>query len=245
MAIKNNDNLSEFGKRLLALMAEKECDSPKDLAIQLLDAKLVKVDYRGKDISKKRDNAIGSVVKKIRVHLHAEDATCLQGEFVHAYCQFFSCSADYLFGYTPIRTADIQIRQICERTGLSELVVCRLIDDLEKGRNHYPQGWSHMMESGLYYGVIDNWQQAAEQSFLAIQKDIEKTRLLKELETAEGPDKMDLALDLEGVEKEVTAANAAYAGLLFNISRNVANYIELAVKPKAEEFRKRYASAWL
>ena len=95
MAIKNDENLSRFGQKLLELMGEQGCDTPKALAKKLLEAKLVSVNTRGKDIYKNKDNAVGSIEKKIRNHLHADDATCLQGEFVNAYCKFFDCSADY------------------------------------------------------------------------------------------------------------------------------------------------------
>ena len=34
MSIKNNDGLSGFGQKLMCLMLEKECDTPKALAIK-------------------------------------------------------------------------------------------------------------------------------------------------------------------------------------------------------------------
>ncbi len=49
MAIRNNGDLSLFGQKLLGLMMEKNCDTPKALAKKLLEAKLVSVNTRGKD----------------------------------------------------------------------------------------------------------------------------------------------------------------------------------------------------
>jgi hypothetical protein len=46
MALKN-DELSSFGNRLMELMQSKECDTPKALAMRLLDEKLVTVNTRG------------------------------------------------------------------------------------------------------------------------------------------------------------------------------------------------------
>ena len=245
MAIKNDETLSAFGQKLLELMKEKECDTPKALAKKLLAAKLVTVNTRGEDIYKNKDNAVGSIEKKIRTHLHAKDAKCLQGEFVNAYCKFFSCSADYLFGYTEIRTPDIEVRKICEITGLSEVVINRLIKDAKsEDTSHNCQAWSQILESDLYYGIVNNWQMAGEQALLAAQKEVEREKIKKELEKAAGPDILDLRADLEGVENAYKSANAAYAGLLFNISRNVSGFVEYSLRSKIELFKKRFAEAY-
>ena len=148
MAIKNDENLSRFGQKLLELMGEQGCDTPKALAKKLLEAKLVSVNTRGKDIYKNKDNAVGSIEKKIRNHLHADDATCLQGEFVNAYCKFFDCSADYLFGYTDIRTPNVEMRKICEVTGLSEEAISRLMKDASDQESVYMcQAWAQILQS--------------------------------------------------------------------------------------------------
>lgn len=245
MAIKNDENLSSFGQKLLALMKEQDCDTPKALAEKLLDAKLVTVKTRGKDVFKNKDNAVGSIEKKIRTHLHANDARCLQGEFVNAYCKFFLCSADYLFGYTEIRTPDIEVKEICEITGFSETVVKRLIKDAKSDDTiHNCQAWSQILESDLYYGIVQNWQMAGEQALLAAQKEVESEKIKKELEKATGPNVLDIRADLEGVENAYRSANAAYAGLLFNISRNISGFIEYSLSPKIELFKERFSEAY-
>lgn len=245
MAIKNDENLSLFGQKLLELMGERDCDTPKALAKKLLEAKLVSVNTRGKDIYKNKDNAVGSIEKKIRNHLHADDATCLQGEFVNAYCKFFGCSADYLFGYTNIRTADVELRKICEITGLSEEVITRLTKDAANQDSIYLcQAWSQILQSDLYRGIIQNWQMACEQALLAAQKEVERNKLKEELEKASGPDILDLRADLEGVENAYKSANAAYAGFLFNISRNMSGFVEYSLRPKIELFKKRFSEEY-
>lgn len=245
MAIKNDENLSQFGQKLLELMGEQDCDTPKALAKKLLEAKLVSVNTRGKDIYKNKDNAVGSIEKKIRNHLHADDATCLQGEFVNAYCKFFGCSSDYLFGYTDIRTPNVEMRKICEVTGLSEGAISRLMKDASDQESVYMcQAWAQILQSDLYYGIVQNWQMAGEQALLAAQKEVEREKLKKELDRASGPDILDLRADLEGVENAYKSANAAYAGLLFNISRNMSGFIEYSLKPKVELFKERFAEAY-
>ena len=237
MSIKNDEGLSEFGQKLMRLMIEKECDTPKALAIKLLESKLVTVKTRGEDIFKNEINAIGSIEKKIRNHLHSENASCLQGEFVNAYCKFFGCSADYLFGYTEVRSPDIDIRGICEKTGLSQKAVERLVQsNSNKMTIHYNHGWSRILESSLYTGIIDNWQMAGEQAFLVARKDIERRHLYEERQKASGSNAFDIDCDLEGVENTYKSANAAYAGILFNISRNVAGFIEYELQPAVSQF---------
>ncbi len=50
MSIKNDEGLSGFGQKLMCLMLEKECYTPKALAIKLLESKLVTVKTRGEDV---------------------------------------------------------------------------------------------------------------------------------------------------------------------------------------------------
>lgn len=164
MAIKNEKNLSSFGQKLYELMKEQCCETPKALAKKLLEAKLVSVKSRksrDEDIYKKKDNAIGSIEKKIRNHLYADDATCLQGEFVNAYCKFFGCSADFLFGYTNVRTPDVEKRKICEMTGLSEAVVNCFIEnkqDISEGDTFsYTTWWSELLNGDGFYDIPKAW----------------------------------------------------------------------------------------
>ena len=182
MAIKNDENLSPFGQKLLGLMLEKDCKTPKALAEKLLEAKLVSVKTRKTDnkevkkIIRVTDNAVGSVEKKILRHLKSSDATCLQGEFVNAYCKFFDCSADFLFGYTNIRTPDVEIRRICEVTGLSE----EAVDCLRKNKSDasdentlsYTAWWAELLNGDSFYGIPTSWMDYANR--LVEIKDIDK-----------------------------------------------------------------------
>ena len=179
MAIRNDDNLTPFGQKLLGLMSEKDCDTPKALAKKLLEAKLVTVNTRGNDVFKNRDNAVGSIEKKIRIHLHAKDATCLQGEFVNAYCKYFDCSADFLFGFTDIRTPDVQIRKICEITGLSEESVNCLQENKQVNNDDnvfsYTSWWSELLNGDSFYAIPMSWLDYASRivEILDIDKHIE------------------------------------------------------------------------
>lgn len=245
MALKNDEYISEFGKKIISLMTEKGCDSPKILATKLYDAGLVTVKSQGKDKYKRRDNAIGSIEKKIRVHIHSDGAYCLQGEFVLAYCKFFECSADYLFGFTDIKSPDIDVQNICEKTGLSEKSVLNLMGQVDKNTKDYRNSvWSMLLESPLYFKIPDEWLEAQKQAFIVAQNDVQLKTAAWELEQVFGPDRLDIQNDIEGYEERAQSGKAAMAGLLFNISRNMAGFIEQQIVYKAKLFREKYEAEY-
>lgn len=124
----NHSDLTLFKNRLWKLMEKKDIYTTKKLAKMLYDQKLVTVKqkYSYDEPSKIYGNAIGAIDKKIQKHLNADTAKELQGEFVIAYCTFFGCSSDYLFGFIDCKTHDDQF--IHDETGLSEIAINRLQD---------------------------------------------------------------------------------------------------------------------
>lgn len=246
MALKNDEDISEFGKKIISLMAEKECDSPKILATKLYDARLVTVKSQGKDIYKRRDNAIGSIEKKIRVHIHSDGPSCLQGQFVFAYCNFFECSADYLFGFTGIKSPDIDVQKICEKTGLSEKAVFNLTEQVDEKTKEYRAGvWSMILASPLYSKIPGEWLVAQKQALAVAQNDVQLKAAAWELEQVSGPDRLDIQNDIEGYEERAQSGRAAMAGLLFNISRNMADFIEQQIVFKAKLFSEEYEAKYM
>ena len=74
---------------------------------------------------------IKAIEKKIQRHLNSDSCEHLQGEFVIAYCKFFRCSTDYLFGRIEHGT---HAKQVCHNlTGLSE----DAIEVLEAEKNSF------------------------------------------------------------------------------------------------------------
>ena len=130
----NHDNMSLFKNRLWKLMDKKGIDSAPGLAAALHDKCLIKVNSREKRRRKtfrhwKKTAWNKSHWKEIQRHLNSDSCERLQGEFVIAYCKFFGCSADYLFGKIECSTHE---KQICHNlTGLSE----DAIDILEAEKN--------------------------------------------------------------------------------------------------------------
>ena len=130
MAYMNKDrsDMKLFKNRLLELMDRKGISSAKDLAKQLHRDGLVSVNHRQDDMNPfdKEKNAIGSIEKRIQSHLNANTPDKLQGEYARAYCAFFGCSYDYLFGVDEIPNKTV--KTIHDETGLSEKAITRLMD---------------------------------------------------------------------------------------------------------------------
>ena len=128
MAFKsiNHDNEKIFYNRLWKLMEERNLSTARELAQALYAEEIVPVDSASED----EISIIGSMTRRIQEHLNLEGTDKLQGRYVKAYCDFFGCSADYLFGLSSIKSENPDVIRFCEATGLSEKSVRRLIEDL-------------------------------------------------------------------------------------------------------------------
>ncbi len=88
MALRNDETISELGRRLYELMDEKKIGSPKELAKALYRLGLVHVKTRENFNSpeRDRDNALQSIEKKIVRHIKSGVLADNQGEYLLAYC---------------------------------------------------------------------------------------------------------------------------------------------------------------
>lgn len=120
---KNQDHtdLSLFKNRLWLLMEQNQIFTAKELARRLYDNKLIAVDSRTKDVYRKQYSPYESIEKRIQTHLNSDETDKLQGKYVSAYCKFFGCSSDFLFGNIEHENHDLQF--ICDSTGLSSKAV--------------------------------------------------------------------------------------------------------------------------
>lgn len=130
---ENHDDMALFKNRLWKLMEKKGIFSANELARQLCQSDLVKVKVKDAELFLDKNELmkrrVYSTTNKIQAHLNLDDTAKLQGEFVVAYCTFFGCSADYLFGNIECTTKEKQICQ--DLTGLSE----DAIEILEEDKN--------------------------------------------------------------------------------------------------------------
>lgn len=131
---EDHSDLKLFKNRLWKLMEGKQIYTAKEMAKILYSNGLVTVKQKRSydDPRKIHNNAIDTVEKKIQKHLNANTANELQAEYVIAYCNFFGCSSDYLFGFIVCKTHDKQF--INNYTGLSSTSIDRL-------HSHFAKLW--------------------------------------------------------------------------------------------------------
>jgi len=233
-AFKNrpHNDLSAFGNRLWALM-ENVYDNPKDLATVLYDSGLVKVNsyraaYNEEWVTRK--NAIGSITKKIEAHLNATEVDGAQGEMIRAYCSVFHCSADYLFGFTPIKSEDIEIRRICERTGLSEKAVKNLTQELDERivPSHISMSWSSLLESEMFFNLPVDWSAAYREACETIKSEAASQAIADALKEGKlhGIEEAMVAENIKTAVKKKEEHYAAYYGMLYKLSQNITETLD-------------------
>lgn len=229
MALKNNNDLTPFAKRLIQLMGKY---SPRDLAGKLLDANLVTVTFRGDinnptDLENKNSNAKGAVEKKIQRHIKRGNPAEVQGEFIIAYSKFFNVSADYILMKTDIKTPDTDIRHMCEITGLSEEAINRLS---YHGGDRYDWEWNSNCWSKLItsnvYDSINKMMSTQNELLWRTEAEAYIDVLQNEMNSREGEDLEIMKEDLENHKYKYSWCDAAIVGSIYLVARNVSNVIE-------------------
>ena len=138
-----------FKNRLRRLMEMNNLATARDLAKALYDNGNITVEVGEFDDG---SIAINSMARRIQDHLNWDTADKLQGRYVTAYCDYFHCSADYLFGRTPLKSGNPSVIDFCESTYLSEKAVKRLIEEIpEDIKIEMTEFWSNVIESNIFY----------------------------------------------------------------------------------------------
>lgn len=166
MAFKNLklEELPKFGQRLMRLARENDIDTPAEIAQVLYERchELVKPGERknkyGK-VVKSEENDIKSIIKFVQAHLNEENAYNVQSKYMYAYSQLFDCSIDYLYGITQVRSQNLDIRQICEKTGLSEQAVINIVENYDDDPEVFSMTlwWSKLLEDQTFYSIPMDW----------------------------------------------------------------------------------------
>ncbi len=182
------NDLPSFGRRLMELAREQDIGTPMLLATKLYDnySDLVEPAKRknkyGK-IVKDRDHDISAITRMVQTHFNEENAYNVQSKYLFAYSKLFNCSLDYLYGTTPVRSTDPDVRIICQKIGLSEKVVQKLMHKSEiylEGSlyAHFdydflykdldPEAkllinsfWNDLLESDLFIKLPEEWAEMA------------------------------------------------------------------------------------
>jgi len=228
MAFKsmNHDDETAFHNRLWKLMEERELSTARELAQALFAEEIVPVDSASED----EISIIGSMTRRIQEHLNLEDTDKLQGRYVKAYCKFFGCSADYLYGLSSIKSGNPDVIEFCETTGLSEKAVRRLIEDLpEDIKRDLVDFWSSLLESKLFYEVpLEFHQMCYELGQYRIAQDKIKTINItaKKLENSDTFVEVWRTMMESNYQKEAQPHQGAYYMQLNKILVNMTAYLE-------------------
>ena len=185
-----------------------------------------------------------SILRNVQKHWKVEDAKEIPGKYMYAYSKLLECSIDYLFGLTGVPTSDIDVRGICEKTGLNEKAVNNLIEerlkreDIDGGENYY---WSSILESSLFRELPRDWKEAEIQALRAVGNE-HNLKVIRDLKTS-GADKEVSPIKTEAkTEYDIYTYNAAYEGILYRLYRRLVNHIEEEIAAKCEEDREWLAS---
>lgn len=235
MAFRNlsSDEVTRFGSKLFSMMVDHNMDTPRKLATALYDAGLVTVKTNTENLNdhfQNRSNAIGSIEKKIRKHLYADSPSCLQGEFVLAYCKFFDCSADYLFSNTSIKSGNSTIRDFCEATGLNENIVQKLVDA--------PDDFTKMKQTAIWNVLMSEVMDSIGEEYNAIVSEVmdyctTKEQLTKvqyllnnSMNLITSDSKCDLENKANHLQEDLVSHRSAYNGNIYKVSRMLSDAID-------------------
>lgn len=238
MAFKNYklEDFSGVGQRLMELARENELMTPAEIAQALYERcyELVKPGERknkyGK-VVKSEENDIKAIIKFVQAHLNEKNAYNVQSKYMFAYSRLFECSIDYLYGITKVRSYDLDIRQICEKTGLSEHAVSNLVDhkpDDDTVAFSLSLWWSKILEDEAFYGAPLDW---IKYCIMVLESQDVKKRVNAILHTSEDSEFDEIAKYLHGMRAETliklrSAKDDECYGALGKMIRNIENYLE-------------------
>lgn len=197
MAITNiplND-LPTFGRRLMGLAIDekkekgKDCTTPTLMAHALYDFcyDLVKpATRRNKKGQRVKDEQhdIDAIKRMVQRHFtDTENATDVPSNYLLAYSKLFSCSLDYLYGATDIKSRDLSVRDMCDKLHLSEKAVSNLMANSEiyldgflyqhfeyeflysnidvESSVQVTEFWNDILENDLFFQLPKDWVEMA------------------------------------------------------------------------------------
>ena len=231
--------MNKLSSTLRELMSNhEECNTVMKLATVLYERDLVHVnqkEYPFDDGTEKRKNAIGSIVKKVRQHLNENSKRMVQGEFLNAYAELFGCSVDYLLGRTDILSPDIDVQQICLKTGLSEKAVVKLMDE-SMPQWLWHDVWSILIESDLYESLPGDWFSFCGSLMYEAGKSgsIEARSDPKALEGLSEEERLKEEEYTRKLENDKHTYQAAAYGALYKMTRDISLILENEAKRRSD-----------
>ena len=150
---------------------------------------------------------VEAIRRNIQNHLTQDkyyEAWKVPSQYMYAYSIILDCSLDYLYGTSEIMSSDLEVADICQKTGLSEDAVNCLVENMpeddadpdEENVFSYTSWWSNLLCGDSYYAIPISW-------FSYASRIVEMNDITKQIR---GSDR---------AEKEVEISDV-YTSLLFN-----------------------------
>lgn len=182
------EDLPSFGRKLMELAREHGIGTPILLAEALYENHRALVEpaqrknKNGKNV-KDRKHDIDAITRMVQKHFNETFAFNIQSKYLFAYSELFNCSLDYLCGKVNVRSTDPDMNGICEKTGLSEKAIEKLmkhskfyLENFLYQHNEYeflysnidPDAaidttnfWNNIIESDFFMSLPEAWAEMA------------------------------------------------------------------------------------
>lgn len=155
-----------FAYRLVMAANNKQIDDTKELAEKLYNDEtcrgIIKMRKRKKEVA---SNPVDNVLRNVQKHLNEKDPYKVPSTYIYAYSVVLDCSIDYLYGRTDVMSVDIDVKEICKKTGLSEKAVKCLLeyksDNDDSDIFSITQWWSEFLCEDSFYSIPMVWHDYA------------------------------------------------------------------------------------
>lgn len=159
---KTLDEYKGFSYRLVQAAINKDIIETRDLADALYSntecSNIISIRKKQKT---KSEDPLKNIMKNIQIHLNTEDVYEVNSRYIYAYSIVLGCSFDYLYGKTEIKSADLKIRAICDKTGLTEDAVINLVEthqnEIESGGFSCIEWWSELLHGMPFHDIPFQW----------------------------------------------------------------------------------------
>ena len=167
---KKAEKYNTFGKRLLTVADARQMGDTGTLANAIYSNK------RCREIVKIREHKeytnpfeeVEAIRRNIQNHLTQDkydEAWKVPSQYMYAYSVILVCSLDYLYGKSEIMSSDLEVADICQKTGLSEDAVNCLVENMpeddgdsdEENVFSYTSWWSDLLCGDSYYAIPMSW----------------------------------------------------------------------------------------
>lgn len=228
----NNTHICTFGERLEKLMVDDGINIDKKKGADTeLAAKMLKSGCLNFYVNEYQ-KSLNSARTQIGRHRKVDSASNLDGKWLKAYCDYFGCSADYLFGYISLPThtaSDIQ-----KQTGLSS----DAIKNIATEQNLF---LDCLLTSSVFFEIDDLFNQLPRVHSISLSNAKACSKLqFKYTLTTDFQEKEEIDKLFRNSEDIITNCGERWNSLCYRIGISFGNFLENLTKEKFDEIRSAY-----